>query len=186
MRFPRVAIASALIAGMGFVATRAAAQETSPSRPAPWLPYVVSGAVIFGSSWAASYAVWLNSEVRQVVQCNGAMATAQAHQADANWSGLGYELNAIAVCGSRPVEQYLWVPVAGPWVTLAHGQLDGASQTLLVADGVAQGAGLALMAYGLLRRVAAPVASEGTEVPPLLVQPGVGTSAAGLTVIGRF
>ena len=186
MRFPRVAIASALIAGTCFVATGASAQETPPSRPVPRLPYVVSGAVLFGSSWAASYAVWLNSEVRQVVQCNSAMATAQAHQADASWGGLGYELNAIAVCGSRPVEQYLWVPVAGPWVTLAHGQFDGASQTLLVADGVAQGVGLALMAYGLLRRVAAPVASEGTEVPRVLVQPGAGTTPAGLTLVGRF
>jgi len=51
----------------------------------------------------------------------------------------------------------------------------------------AQRAGLALMAYGLLRRVAATVPSESTAAPRLLVQPGVGTfDGRALTVIGRF
>jgi hypothetical protein len=186
MRLARIAIASALMAGMHSVSTSASAQETSPARPAPALPYVVSGAVLLGSSWAASYAAWLDSEIRQTVQCNNALASAQAHQADPDWGGLGYQLDAIGVCGSPPADRNLWIPLAGPWMTLAQEGYGSVARAFLVADGVAQGAGLALMAYGLLRRFAESPRSGDTTTPSILVQPGAGTSTAGLTVLGRF
>jgi hypothetical protein len=55
----------------------------------------------------------------------------------------------------------------------------------LVADGVAQAAGVVMIAYGLLSAQLAK-RSPATEAPAIVIRPGAGTSAAGLTMVARF
>jgi hypothetical protein len=61
--------------------------------------------------------------------------------------GLGYvPALFVAIESPRPADRYLFVPVAGPWLDIAHRDCDncrneGLNQFLIAADGVVQGVG---------------------------------------------
>jgi hypothetical protein len=89
-------------------------------------------------------------------------------------------------------ERSLVVPLVGPWTTLASGQAPGGQwtagqKTVLVADGLAQDLGFALLAYGAIRQLTIPRHAGAAEPPPAVtVEPGAGTAMAGVTTIVRF
>jgi hypothetical protein len=188
------AILSALVtASPAALAQETRAQET----PAPAShvlapsPLIVGGALLFGLSWTASSSVSLGASIRHWNQCTDAQNAANAANSrvtslSTDLTALSANINAIAVCDTQPASASLWIPVAGPWVTLSNGSWNGLQQAALVADGVAQAAGLAVLAWGLLEGPLASHPSTPTDAPAIEVRPGAQSSPAGLTVIGRF
>ena len=67
----------------------------------------------------------------------------------------------VALASSNPSDQFLWIPIAGPWLDLAdrgHGQVTTTS-VLLITDGLVQAASALVIAMGLvppITRVQAP------------------------------
>jgi hypothetical protein len=167
---------------------RTAASQESP-RPKT-SPVLVTGAVLFGASWLTSEGVALGSLIRWQVECNAAQNAASAANAhvtsfQSEVTAAEANVNEIITCGSQPQERDLWIPLAGPWVTLAQGPWNGVQTATLVADGVAQAAGIVMIAYGLLSGQLAK-RPTATEAPGIVIRPGAGTSAAGLTMVAQF
>jgi hypothetical protein len=173
---------AAVVATCAFGATATAAAQGTPTErdtgPAPSSPIaagppvaVVAGAVLLGVSYAPSYAAWLG----QAIQQTHCLSTQQG------WG--------IFSC-DHVSERTLVVPLVGPWTTLASGQAPGGQwtaeqKTVLVADGLAQDLGFALLAYGAIRQL---TRHAGPPEPPptITVEPGAGTATAGVTTVVRF
>jgi hypothetical protein len=112
------------------------------------------------------------------------------------WTGLGllgvsYTASAVlSADSSRPSDQYLLVPVAGPWLALAHRDCgampcnheDDADRVLLIADGVFQGMGALLMLGGLI----VPETIEEVKKPTVKVTPVSVRGGGGVGVTGTF
>lgn len=134
---------------------------------------IVTGALLLGASYLPSYAAWLTDSIQQI-QC------LDTHN---GWS--------LFSC-QHVTERSLWIPLAGPWMTLSSGQIPGGQwtgeqRTLLVADGIAQDVGFAVLAYGVLRKLASAQRTPHAEAPAaVVVRPGAGTAMAGLTVAASF
>jgi hypothetical protein len=145
----------------------------SPASSSSSSAIIVTGAVLFGAAYVPSYFAAVTDMLEQA-QC---LATHNG------W--------AIFSC-DHVADRLLWIPLAGPWVTLSSGQPPGGPWTgeqkaLLVADGIAQDVGFAVLAYGVVRKVMAVHRPPPAEAPPaIVVQPGAAAAMAGLTVVGRF
>lgn len=102
----------------------------------------------------------------------------------------------IAATSGRDGDQYLYIPIAGPWVDLAvRGGCgpnpcdeEGGYKTLIVASGIAQLAGTAML-------VAAFFVPDGRErtaraaavrAKPVVVPAPLGRSGAGVAIVGTF
>jgi hypothetical protein len=167
------ALSAAGAAAAQEVAPAPAEHPTEPPSSALSNAAIVTGAVLFGASYVPSYFAAVTDLLEQA-QC---LATHNG------W--------AIFSC-DHVTDRLLWIPVAGPWMTLSSGQPPGGQWTgeqkaLLVADGIAQDVGFAVLAYGVVRKLMAlrrPLPVE--PAPAIVVQPGAAAAMAGLTVVGRF
>jgi hypothetical protein len=99
----------------------------------------------------------------------------------------------VATESKRPGDQYLYTPVAGPWLDLARrddcpAQGTCANETaykiLLVADGVLQGFGALEILSGFMFPETHSVKTESS--PRVRVAPNVGRGGAGVTAFGTF
>jgi hypothetical protein len=99
----------------------------------------------------------------------------------------------VATESKRPGDYYLYTPVAGPWLDLAHrddcpAQGTCANETaykiLLVADGVLQGFGALEILSGFMFPETHSVKTESS--PRVRVAPNVGRNSAGVTAFGTF
>jgi hypothetical protein len=101
----------------------------------------------------------------------------------------------VAATSSHPGDQYLWAPIVGPWLDIAHrcsgaGPCDNDTgrKVLLGFDGVFQGLGLLSVASSFLMssRRSRGVA-ERESVPQVHVLPvSYARGAPGLAVVGTF
>jgi hypothetical protein len=98
----------------------------------------------------------------------------------------------VATESSRQGDYYLYTPVAGPWLNLAHRAdcpptgtcaNETAYKILLVADGVLQGFGALEILSGFMFPETHPTTAEA---PRVRVVPSVATGGAGVTALGRF
>lgn len=98
----------------------------------------------------------------------------------------------VATESQRHGDYYLYTPVAGPWLDLAHRSdcpptgtcaNETAYKILLVADGVLQGFGALEILSGFMFP---ETHSVNTEAPRVRVVPNVAQGGAGVTAIGRF
>jgi hypothetical protein len=101
---------------------------------------------------------------------------------------------AVATSSTRPGDNYLYTPVAGPWLDLSNRQGCPSSSgcgnettynILLVADGVLQGFGALEVLAGILFPEEHSVESD-SSAPRVHVAPSVARGSAGLTAFGRF
>jgi hypothetical protein len=171
---PALATACALVG-----VTAMARAQTLPAEPEPVRPTssgtsaIVAGAVLFGAAYAPSYVAWLTDSIQQV----------QCLSTQTGWG--------IFSC-NHVTDRMLVIPLAGPWMTLSSGQVAGGTWTgeqkaLLVADGIAQDVGLAVLAYGVVQRLVLSPRMLRPEPPAAVtVRPGAGTAVAGLTVVADF
>jgi hypothetical protein len=143
----------------------AAAEEREPERG---VPLMTTGAALFGASYGISLAIGVTATAEFVTRCPG--------------SGPRPLAEAIA-CLEPPATMHLMVPVAGPFQTLVETRnADAADRALLVADGVAQIAGIVLAGIGMAQYIdgrahrAAPPKSAVRVVP----------NGPGLVVVGTF
>jgi hypothetical protein len=106
----------------------------------------------------------------------------------------------VATESTRQGDYYLYTPVAGPWMDLAHRDPcppvgtcanESAYQILLVANGVLQGFGALEILSGFMFPVTTPSKTASTKKAPATtatvhVAPTVGNSNAGLAAFGTF
>src|SRR5687767_14295163 len=157
---------------LGVSSTRSASAEEAAVPPKPRssqaVPVLATGAALLTLSWPASAAVAFDAAVGYRRRCEQAQG---ARDANPTIDGLGLAVQAIIVCSEKPPERHLVHPVVGPWLTLAEGRWSSAQTTLLVADGIAQGLGVALMAAGLIKLTTERSPHEG---PRFSVSPTLG------------
>lgn len=110
---------------------------------------VLAGALLFGASYAASFAFGV---------------VLAGFQGDA---------------GGRVSPESFWIPVAGPFVALAQA---GQIEPWVLADGLAQTAGVAMMIVGVAWKQTVPHTSARVMLTPARV----GGSANGLALAGTF
>jgi len=109
--------------------------------------------------------------------------------------GIPYAASVIAATeSSRPSDNYLYAPVAGPWLNLLNrGECPPSSacgnetayKALLIADGVLQGVGVLQVISGFLFPVTRSVTTVDSAVQVRIV-PQVGREGYGLTAVGTF
>jgi hypothetical protein len=109
--------------------------------------------------------------------------------------GLPYTASVVvATESSRSADNYLYAPVAGPWLDLANrGECpptsncgnETAYKALLIADGVLQGVGVLQVLSGFLFPVTRSVTTVDSAVQVRIV-PQVGRDGYGLTAMGTF
>jgi len=109
--------------------------------------------------------------------------------------GIPYAASVVAATEStRSSDNYLYAPVAGPWLDLANrGECPPSSscgnetayKALLIADGVLQGVGVLQVISGLLFPVTHSVTTVESAVHVRIV-PRVGREGYGLTAVGTF
>jgi len=109
--------------------------------------------------------------------------------------GIPYAASVIAATeSSRPSDNYLYAPVAGPWLNLLNrGECpptsacgnETAYKALLIADGVLQGVGVLQVISGFLFPVTRSVTTIDSAVQVHFV-PQVGREGYGLTAVGTF
>ncbi|HJL20540.1 MAG TPA: EB domain-containing protein [Sandaracinaceae bacterium LLY-WYZ-13_1] len=106
-------------------------------------------------------------------------------------------VSAFAGVGSSTVDDwdafrgYSFIPVVGPWVQLATKPTGFSADSWagwLVADGIVQAAGLAMLIVGIAVPVETTVYSEGGpgDGLDLALLPQVGPGHGGLSLVGRF
>jgi len=107
--------------------------------------------------------------------------------------GVPYVVSVMAATGStREGDQALYTPLVGPWLDLAKREgCPGAScksealyKTLLVADGLLQGAGALEIAMGFLFPL--PHSVNTASLTRLRMVPNVARTGGGLTAVGVF
>jgi hypothetical protein len=109
--------------------------------------------------------------------------------------GIPYAASVVAATeSSRSSDNYLYAPVAGPWLDLAsRGECPPSSscgnetayKALLIADGVLQGVGVLQVISGFLFPVTHSVTTVDSAVHVRIV-PQVGREGYGLTAMGTF
>jgi hypothetical protein len=108
--------------------------------------------------------------------------------------GVPYVASVVAAAeSSRQGDQYLYIPVAGPWIdfaargscpaTLSCGN-ESFYKVLLALNGVIQGVGAAEVVAGFLFPVSHSVTISRT--PSIRIAPQVGRTGYGLTAYGTF
>jgi hypothetical protein len=109
--------------------------------------------------------------------------------------GIPYAISVVAATeSSRPADNYLYTPVAGPWLDLANrGECpptsacnnESANRALLIANGVLQGVGALQIISGFLFPVtrSVTVLDSGIEVHFV---PQFGREGYGVTAVGTF
>jgi hypothetical protein len=105
-----------------------------------------------------------------------------------------YFASVVAATEStRRGDNFLYTPVAGPWLDLAHRDEcpptgtcgnEAAYRVLLVADGVLQGFGALEILSGFMFPVAQPTTRDSS--PRVHVVPNVARGGAGVTAVGTF
>jgi hypothetical protein len=179
-----------LVAFLASLPRAAVAAEAPPSKPSATKPVV--GALLFGIPWAASWAISMRAMLKHAADCGSASDAADAADAasyrssspDAAARAIQADVNQIVVCGEQPAERSLWVPLAGPWLTLSAGSWSGAQRVALAADGVAQAAGIGLLVWGIVEGASGRGDATG-EAAKLEVRPLVGASN-GVSLVARF
>jgi hypothetical protein len=107
---------------------------------------------------------------------------------------LPYFASVVAASAStRNGDNFLYVPVAGPWMDLSNRSdcppvgtctNEPAYRVLLVADGILQGFGALEMLSGFMFPV--PHSANSRSSPEVTVVPRVSPAGAGITAVGRF
>lgn len=96
----------------------------------------------------------------------------------------------VAMTSPRPADKYLYAPLAGPWLDLAHRDPDGDSQvdrTLLVLDGVVQAAGaLQVLASFMFVNDSNAATLKTDSFTAHLVPTRMGDGGYGLSARGKF
>jgi hypothetical protein len=110
--------------------------------------------------------------------------------------GLPYTASIIvATQSNRSADNYLYAPVAGPWLDLANrGECpqsaacgnETAFRALLIANGVLQGVGVLQVLSGFLFPVTHSVTTVETAGVRVRVVPQMGRDGYGLTAMGTF
>ncbi len=109
--------------------------------------------------------------------------------------GLTYGTSVVVGATSdRASDQYLFVPVAGPWMDLANrdcwnnpcGVDEAGNQVLLMASGIVQAAGVLEIAAGFLLPVTRTVTRVAAVPKGVHVTPTAGPSSVGLAAYGAF
>jgi hypothetical protein len=121
---------------------------------------VIGGAITFGVTYALSAYVALD-------------ALLQSHAGESNWA------------------PWLLVPAAGPFIAVGRVKSDFESvvflvDDLLVADGLAQIAGLVMFTYGMASPVTLSVPDPPQQSRCFVVPLALGKGGAGLGVVGIF
>jgi len=105
--------------------------------------------------------------------------------------GLSYGTSVVVgAISDRPADQFLFVPVAGPWLNLASrdcrstpcGLGEAGNQVLLVTNGIVQAAGVLEIVAGFLL----PETRTVTRVGQVHVTPTGGPGSIGLSAHGAF
>lgn len=182
----RVGQATLLVACLGGDVGRSAHAQTAPAKPAPTLPerhqeeyeevpqpparqpiigLIIGGSSTVGATWALS------------VLTAGICDLWNLH-----FNGGTTDAAGTPKCDTWP----LYIPVVGPWLSLAVVHVDhsssGFGDTLLALDGIFQAAGLAMIIGGAVGRVpSSPFAQNSLQITPLTLRSGVG-----VLVSGRF
>ena len=100
---------------------------------------------------------------------------------------------AAASESTRQGDNYLYTPVAGPWLDLAHRDdcpafgscgNEAAYRVLLVADGLLQGFGALEILSGFMFPVEQPVKNDSS--PHVRVVPSVAHNTGSITAVGTF
>jgi hypothetical protein len=136
---------------------------------------LVAGGVAFGGAYAASYVAAMYALVKHQVDCESARRDAAAAPPGIERATRG--LDASITCILPPAERHLFVPIAGPFMTLGEGRHGAGAIALLVADASAQIAGLGLVAIGAAMHLAPP---------PVHVAPSVTSAMTGVSAFGTF
>lgn len=109
--------------------------------------------------------------------------------------GLSYGTSVVVGATSdRASDQFLFVPVAGPWMDLASRDCrsapcdvnEGGNQVLLMASGIVQAAGVLEIAAGFLLPVTRTVTRVAGVPKGVHVTPTAGPSSVGLAAYGAF
>jgi hypothetical protein len=110
--------------------------------------------------------------------------------------GLPYTTSLIVAAQSnRPADNYLYAPVAGPWLDLANrGECPSSSacgnetayRALLIANGVLQGVGVLQVLSGFLFPVTRSVTTVEAAGVQVKIVPQMGRDGYGLTAMGTF
>lgn len=126
---------------------------------------VIAGAVTLGASWLASCAA----------------ATLMIQRREEEGRSWGWEWDSDNGGDDAPPETALYIPLAGPWIALKtmEDEIEGQGKAALVADGMVQAAGLAMLIGGLAARDKVLVKTETTQVS---MAPGIGS----VSVLGKF
>jgi len=99
--------------------------------------------------------------------------------------GLGYGSAYIAALSYPGGVGELYVPLAGPWLTLKHGETP-AAKALLAADGAIQGTGAILLIGGVVGAGTQLVRKEPREEARIQVAPTLDSRRLGFVLHGRF
>jgi hypothetical protein len=160
----------ALVLAVVFRSAPAAAEESAAERANDrGVPLMALGAALFTTSYGISLAIGVTATAEYVTRCPG--------------SGPRPLGEAIA-CLDSPATMHLMVPIAGPFQTLAESRhADAADRALLVADGVAQIAGVVLAGIGMAQYIDQ---SRARRPPPAKSAVRVVPSGAGVVVLGTF
>lgn len=164
-RVPRFVLSLTLSAALSMHPGSAAAEEREPERG---VALMTTGAALFSASYGISLAIGVTATVEFVTRCPG--------------SGPRPLAEAIA-CLDSPATMHLMVPIAGPFQTLAETRdADASNRVLLVADGVAQIAGVVLAGIGMAQYVDGRARRPEDAKSAVRVVP----SGAGLLMVGTF
>jgi hypothetical protein len=115
------------------------------------------------------------------------------------WGGAGlfvasYAASFVVALGNRSEDNYLFIPVAGPWIDLGARDCDRRPCTnetlnvaLLIADGLAQAAGLIGVGAAFLLPRRGTTGTAKAEEPSITIAPTrMARDGYGLMAIGRF
>ncbi len=99
--------------------------------------------------------------------------------------GVGYSGAYVAALSYPGRIGALYVPIAGPWLTLKQTDAS-AAKAVLAADGAIQGAGAILLIGGIVGAGTQLVRKPPAEPPPVAIVPTVSPQRWGLLLQGRF
>lgn len=103
----------------------------------------------------------------------------------------------VAIASPRPSDDYLFIPVAGPWLDLSNrdarggndGDYENLYQALLIADGVIQAVGAAQVALSLIfpeTRLVERTQQANPDTYTVRARPLLGRGTIGLSAVGVF
>jgi hypothetical protein len=159
-----------VVALVALLFSSSAAAEERPAEHG--VPLMTTGAALFSTSYAISLAIGVHATADFFARCGG--------------GGPRPFAEALA-CLDAPSTMHLMVPIAGPFRALAEMRdADAADRALLVADGVAQIAGVVLAGIGMAQYIDGRRKSAEPAKSSIRVAPSSGGRGAGFLVIGTF